>query len=147
MDERTETILRASAPLVTRPAGERVLAELCRLSARGFRRLDEVGLLAPLGGEPDERLEAFDAPEFRLVAVFRDRLGRFPISNHVRRYAAILLRSRPPEDATPRAIHRFRRATEPWALDALAFVGAPELAGPVEVALADRPSRSCAATS
>ena len=54
------------------------------------------------------------------------------------RYAATLLRARPPDDSSPRAIHRFRRATEPWALDALAFVGAPELSGLVEAArLAD----------
>ena len=33
-----------------------------------------------------------------------------------------------------RGIHRFRRRTEPWALDALAFVGASELAGLVEAA-------------
>ncbi len=51
-------------------------------------------------------------------------LRRLPISNELRRYAAALLRAEPPADGSPRAIHRFRRATEPWALDALAFVGA-----------------------
>ena len=33
-----------------RPAGERILAELLRLSPDGYRRLAELGLLAPLGG-------------------------------------------------------------------------------------------------
>jgi hypothetical protein len=47
-----------------------------------------------------------------------------------------LSRARRPSDGSARAIHRFRRATEPWALDALAFVGAPELALVVERARA-----------
>jgi tRNA nucleotidyltransferase/poly(A) polymerase len=134
MDERTEALLRASAALVTQPAGERVLAELGRLSAAGYRRLDEVGLLAPLGGELDDRLDALDDPDFRLVAVFGDSLRRLPISNELERYSAALRRARRPDDPSPRAIHRFRRATEPWALDALAFVGAPELVAVVEAA-------------
>ena len=135
LDAPTEALLRASVALVTEPAGERVLAELERLSAAAYRRLDEVGLLAPLGGRLDERLDALDDPDFRLVAVFGDDLGRrLPISNELKRYAAALRRAQKPDDPSPRAIHRFRRATEPWALDALAFVGAPELAGVVEAA-------------
>ena len=134
MDEDTEELLRASSSLVTQPAGERILAELHRLSVAGYRRLDEVGLLKPLGGTLDGRLEAVDDPDYRLVAVFRERIRSLPISNGVRRYAAALLRARPPDEPSPRAIHRFRRTTEPWALDALAFVGTPELAGLVEAA-------------
>jgi tRNA nucleotidyltransferase/poly(A) polymerase len=134
LDENTETLLRAAAPLVTQPAGERVLAELERLSPAAYRRLDEVGLLAPLGGRLDDRLEAFDHADFRLVAVFGENLRRLPISNELKRYAAALARARRPEDPSPRSIHRFRRDTEPWALDALAFVGAPELVGVVEAA-------------
>jgi tRNA nucleotidyltransferase (CCA-adding enzyme) len=134
MDEHTEALLRASATLVTRPAGERVLAELRRLSARGYRRLEDVGLLDPLGGNLDGRLDALDDADFRLVAVFRADLERFPISNELRRYARTLLGATAPEGPSPRAIHRFRRETEPWALEALAFVGSPELAGPVEAA-------------
>jgi tRNA nucleotidyltransferase/poly(A) polymerase len=134
MDGGTEALLRASAALVTQPAGERILAELERLSAAGYRRLDEVGLLEPLGGRLDDRLDALDDSDFRLVAVFGENLPRFPISNELRRYAAALRRAHRPEDASPRMIHRFRRETEPWALDALAFVGAPELAGVVEAA-------------
>ena len=134
LDERTETLLRDAVSLVTQQAGERVLAELERLSPAAYRRLDEVGLLAPLGGRLDERLDAFDHPDFRLVVVFADNLRRLPISNELKRYAAALGRARRPEDPSPRSIHRFRRDTEPWALDALAFVGAPELVGVVEAA-------------
>jgi Poly A polymerase head domain len=134
MDDRAEALLRASAALVTQPAGERVLAELDRLSADGYRRLDEVGLLAPLGGSLDDRLDALDDPDFRLVVVFGSSLRLLPISNELKRYAGALARARRPEDPSPREIHRFRRATEPWALDALAYVGAPELVGVVEAA-------------
>lgn len=134
MDERTESLLRRSTALVTEPAGERVLAELHRLTADGYRRLDDVGLLEPLGGTLDERLDALDDPNFRLVVVFGKGLARLPISNELKRYSAALLRARKPDDPSPRAIHRFRRETEPWALDALAFVGERELVGVVEAA-------------
>jgi len=134
MDDRTEALLRASAAFATQPAGERVLSELRRLSAVGYRRLNDVGVLELLGGTPDQRLDALDDPDFRLVAAFGGGLERFPISNELKRYAAALLRARPPDDPSPRAIHRFRRATEPWALDALAYVGAQELVGVVEAA-------------
>jgi tRNA nucleotidyltransferase/poly(A) polymerase len=134
MDERTEALLRASAQLITRSAGERTLGELVRLTPTGFRRLAELGLLEPLGGSLEGPLDALDDPDFRLVAVFREQLRAFPISRDLRRYAAALLRARRPEDESARAIHRFRRTTEPWALDALAFVGATELAGEVEKA-------------
>lgn len=140
MDDRTEALARASAALVLQPAGERVLAELERLSADGYRRLDDVGLLAPLGGALDERLAALDDPAFRLVAVFGPNLSRLPISNELEQYASALRRAVRPEDPSPRAIHRFRRATEPWALDALAYVGAPELVGVVEAARLADPS-------
>ena len=63
---------------------------------------------------------------------------RLPVSNELRRYATVLLRASPPDDSSPRSIHRFRRATEPWAVDALAFVGASKLSAVVEAArLAD----------
>jgi hypothetical protein len=126
---------------VTRPAGERILGELERLSADGYRRLAEMGLLEPLGGALDERLDALDDPDFRLVAVFGEGVSRFPVSNDLRRYARTLLRASRPEGPSPRAIHRFRRGTEPWALDALAFVGAPELVGAVEAARRSEPAK------
>jgi hypothetical protein len=141
MDERTERLLREAVPLVTRPAGERVLAELRRLSPSGYRRLDELGLLQPLGGSLEGPLDALDDPDFRLVAVFGDRLRRLPISRDLWRYASALLRARVPDEGSPRAIHRFRRATEPWALDALAFLGAPELTEVVEEARRADPGR------
>src|SRR5256714_176820 len=132
---------RAPAGLAARPAGERILAELERLSPSGFRRLDELGLLPPLGGslERGNLLEAFDSPDFRLAVVFGAELRRYPISNERKRFLRALLRAERPPDRSARAIHRFRRAAEPWALEALAFVGASELAPEVEAARAADP--------
>jgi tRNA nucleotidyltransferase/poly(A) polymerase len=138
MTRETEELVRRDALLVTGPAGERVVAELWKLSPDGYRRLGELGLLEPLGGHLDERLDRWDSPAYRLVAVFGERLRRFPVSNDLRRLASALLRAeRPQPDA--RSIHRFRRATEPWALEALAFVGASELGGAVEEARRNDP--------
>jgi tRNA nucleotidyltransferase/poly(A) polymerase len=139
MVPETEQLVRRDAHLVGAPAGERILAELRRLSAGGFRRLDWLGLLEPLGGRIDDRLDRWDSPDYRLVAVFGEALRRLPISNDLRRFGAALARAeRPAADA--RSIHRFRRATEPWSLEALAFVGAPELTGAVEEARRDEPA-------
>ena len=52
---------------------------------------------------------------------------------------------RPPADASPREIHRFRRATEPWALDALAYLDRPELAAAVVARARRRPARAAPA--
>jgi tRNA nucleotidyltransferase/poly(A) polymerase len=125
----TESLIRSHAHLVPAPAGERLLGELERLSTRGFERLDELGLLAPLGGSLDRReaLDRFDSPEYRLATVFGEELRRLPISNELARFTRALLRAEAPADASRRAIHRFRRATEPWALEALAFLGASDL--------------------
>ncbi len=138
LDGHTEELVRAQAERVGEPAGERILAELHRLSPTGYRRLAELGLLSPLGGSLAGPLDALDDPGFRLVAVFREALRRLPISNDLGRYATALLRAEPPADAGARAIHRFRRETEPWALDALAFLGLQKLAPAVQAArLAD----------
>ncbi|HEU4942162.1 MAG TPA: hypothetical protein VFT18_02790 [Gaiellaceae bacterium] len=142
LDAETERLVRANAGLVTRPAGERILGELVRLSEAGFERLDEVGLLAPLGGALD-RLRAIGetTAELRLVAVFGEGLGRLPVSNELRRYARVLLRAVPPAEHSPRAIHRFRRATEPWAVDAARFAGGgADLERAVEAARASEPA-------
>jgi hypothetical protein len=139
LDAQTEELVQRDAELVGKPAGERILAELRRLSAGGYRRLDGLGLLTPLGGRIDDRLDRWDSPDYRLAAVFGDELRRFPISNGLRRFAAALLRAEPPE-SDARAIHRFRRATEPWALEALAFAGASELAPAIEEARANDPA-------
>ena len=141
LDPATEALVRENAALVTFPAGERVLAELVRLSPDGFRRLDELGLLGPLGGSL-ERLgsaAAVDTPGFLLVVVLGPALERLPISNELRRFARTLLGAVPPADASPREIHRFRRRTEPWALEALAFLGRSELYEAVRAARATEP--------
>ena len=132
----TEELVRDHAALADRPSGERILGEMHRLSASGFRRLDELGLLAALGGALDERLERFDAAGYRLVCAFGAGLERFPIANETKRYARALLRASRP-DRSMRSIHRFRLETEPWALDALAYVGAQELEELVEEARAN----------
>lgn len=142
LDAETEGLVREHADLVTRPAGERTYAELVRLSEAGYRRAEELGLLAPLGGSAAglDRAELLDFPSFRLVAVFGENLMRLPVPNELAQYARTLLRAKRPEDGSPRAIHRFRRTTEPWSLDALAFLGASELADEVRAARADEPA-------
>jgi Poly A polymerase head domain len=142
LEPETERLVRENAELVTQPARERTLAELVRLSVGGYRRADELGLLAPLEGSSAglDRPALVDRPAFRLVAVFGDALRRFPVSNETKRYAQKLLRAQPPEDGSPRSIHRFRRATEPWALDALVFAGAPELEDEVVAAREREPA-------
>jgi tRNA nucleotidyltransferase/poly(A) polymerase len=143
LDAETEKLVCAHAGLVAAPSGERIYAELVRLSGDGFRRADELGLLEPLGGSV-ERLDAAaqsDSAQLRLVAVLGEALLRLPVPNELRRYARTLLRAQPPPDDSPRALHRFRRATEPWALDALAFAGAWTLADSVRSAREAEPDR------
>jgi hypothetical protein len=135
----TRKLIVEKADLVTQAAGERVLAELARLSADGYRLLDELGLLARLGGSVDERIDRFDSPRYRLVAAFRENVRRLPISAETRRYARALLGAEAPPDNSPRSIHRFRQATEPWTIDALAFVGRREFEESVETARAAEP--------
>ena len=141
MDDETARLVEAHALLVDRPAGERIYAELVRLSVEGLRRAAELGLLEPLGGKADRLglAGSVDSSRFRLVAVFGERLSALPVPNELRRYTTALLNAEAPADGSPRAIHRFRRRTEPWALDALAFVGAQEHADAVRAARADDP--------
>ncbi len=136
----TERLVREHAALVVRPAGARVLDELRRLSPAGYERLDELGLLEPLGGSLSARLGAFDSPWFRLAVTFGEHLRRLPISRELKRFTDTLLRTAPPADGSARAIHRFRRATEPWALEALAFLGAEEYADAVREAREHEPA-------
>jgi hypothetical protein len=131
LDADTET-------LVTRPAGERTLAELERLSPAGFRRAQELELLAPLGGSLERLgrvdLRFADRAWFLLVTIFGEGIARLPISNQLRRFARTLLSAKRPSGSTSRDLHRFRRSTEPWALEALAFLGLPDLYEAVEEA-------------
>jgi len=142
MDEETERLVREHASLVTRPAGERILDELSRLAPASFRRLDELGLLAPLGGSLDQ-VAQLNRPSnsLLLVAVFGDSLHRLPISRELARYARTLLRAELPPDLDARSIHRFRRATEPWSLDAIAYLdGGEDVVRAVEEARATQPA-------
>jgi poly(A) polymerase len=139
LDAETERLVRSRAALATRPAGERILAELERLRPRGFFRLHELGLLGHLGGtlEGLARVELIDRPGFLLVAVFGHELDRYPISNELRRYARALLGAEAAPDTSPRSVYRFRRKTEPWALDAISFLG-----GNAELAQAVKSARA-----
>jgi tRNA nucleotidyltransferase/poly(A) polymerase len=139
MVPETAELVRSHAGLVAEPAGERIVAELQRLSPRGYRRLDALGLLEPLGGTINDRLDRWDSPDYRLVAVFGEGLDRFPVSNELRRFAKALVRAERPED-DPRSIHRFRSATEPWAPEALAYLGAPELLAAIDTARREEPA-------
>jgi hypothetical protein len=66
--------------------------------------------------------------------VLGTNLERLPISNEQRRLLRAVLRAERPPDDSPRAIYRFRQATEPWALEALEFIGANDLRAAVEEA-------------
>jgi len=141
LEPRSERLIRERAALVVRPAGERILGELRRLSPAGWLRLADLGLLEPLDGslERADRATGVDTPEYRLVCFLGDALGLLPISNKLRRYAVALLRSEPPADGSPRAVHRFRRATEPWTIEALALHGRLDLEDAVRQARAADP--------
>jgi len=133
LDPKTERLVRGHARLVGSAAGERILAELVRLSVAGYRRAGELGLLEPLGGKAAglDRAGLFETPNFLLLCVLGERVFRLPISNSTGRFARTVLAASPPKDGSPRAIHRFRRMTEPWALEALAYLGAGEYADAV----------------
>ena len=141
LDEATEELVRRHAGLVGDPAGERIVGELERLSPAGFERANALGLLAPLGGSLERfgAVDVADTPGYLLVVVFGNDVERYPVSNEVKRLARTLLRAERPEDDSARAIHRFRRATEPWALTALAFLGAHDLYGAVQAARVAEP--------
>jgi Poly A polymerase head domain len=142
MDSETEALVRRDASLTTEPAGERILGELQRLSAAGYRRAGELGLLAELGGSA-ARLDAVDPaahPDYLLVVCLGDAVRRLPVSNDTKRFASTLLGAAAPADSSQRAIHRFRRATEPWALEVLAFLRAGEYADAVREAREREPA-------
>ena len=125
IEGKTERLVLTHRLLVDQPAGERILAELERLSRRGFLRLDELGLLEPLGGSLERLggLPADASPELVLVAVFGPALERLPISRQLRQLGRTVLAAQSPDELSARAIHRFRRATEPYAHEAVEFLG------------------------
>ena len=129
LDGATEELVRRHASLVADPAGERIVGELERLSPAGFERADELGLLEPLGGSLERlgSVDIVDTPGYLLVVVLGENVERYPVSNEFKRLARTLLRAERPKDDSARTIHRFRRATEPWALTALAYLGADDL--------------------
>jgi hypothetical protein len=143
LDPESEELVRSHAELVSAAAGERILAELDKLGWPGYERLESLGLLAPLGGSLAlvDRVDRalVDTSWLRLISVFGGRLRRLPIPGELDRYSSKLLRARPPADDSPREIHRFRRATEPWAIDALAYLGAGEYAEDVRIARETEP--------
>ncbi len=79
-------------------------------------------------------------PSYALVVVLGDAVRGLPASNETKRFASVLLRAEPPADDSPRAIYRFRRATEPWALEALAYLRAGSYADAVRAARAADPA-------
>jgi hypothetical protein len=82
-----------------------------------------------------------DTPEFRLVWFFGEALAGLPVSREVRRFARALARARPPVGLSPRAVHRFRRETEPWALEAAAYLElGEETAAVLRAARAEEPA-------
>jgi tRNA nucleotidyltransferase/poly(A) polymerase len=145
LDRTSEKLLRSRAERVGAPAGERILAELEKLGWAGYERLEELGLLTPLGGSlkrvsrVDRSL--IDSSRLRLVTILGERLRRLPISGELDRYLGKLLGAKLPEDDSPRQIHRFRRASEPWAIDALAFLGAGRYAEDVRIARETEPDK------
>ena len=123
-DDGTEALVRRHASLAARPAGERILGELERLSAAGFRRLAEVGLLEALGGSDRlfDRIDAVDSLRLPARVRFRqpglqpsDLAEPRPVRAHAapRRASGRRLRARdPPLSAGDRAVGA-RRARVP----------------------------------
>jgi tRNA nucleotidyltransferase/poly(A) polymerase len=144
IDPTTEELVREEAHRAAESAGERILAELLRLSWAGYRRLEELGLLSHLGGSTEAfaRLDESiaDSRELRLVAALGEAVFALPISNEQRRLAVKVLLARPPAGKDARAIHRFRRETEPYALEALGYLGARGFKQAVQKARANDPA-------
>ena len=111
LDGETEALVRSRAGLVGRPAGERILAELQQLSVAGLRLLDDLGLLAPLGGSV-ERLEPAGLAGDPAREGVRRQPGALPALERpaAARLRRCFLRARRPADDSPRELHRFRRS-------------------------------------
>ncbi len=150
IDPATEELIRRDAHLVAEPAGERVLAELLRLSDAGWRRLDELGLLAGLGGSIARLgvVEPGASAELRLVAALGDAVFALPLSNELRRFARKLLAARRrrtilPARSTASGGRPSRGRSRRWRSWTRAGWRPPSSAR----VRRSRPSRSCTATS
>ena len=112
IDRRTERLVREQARLVTEPAGERILEVLIELSVEGWRRLDDLGLLQPLGGSLE--LEAARTPSTPAPtgssSSSRTRSGCCPFPASSGATPSRSSASSPPDGSSPRDLHRFRRA-------------------------------------
>ena len=137
----TVELIRRHAPLVSLPAGERVLAELGRLSVAGFRRLDELGLLNKLGGSSARlgHLGPDPSSNLRLVATLGEKLLDLPVTKELARMTRVLVSAAPPKSLSTRGVHRFRRETEPWATDALHYLDEPSAVAHVTAARESEP--------
>ena len=136
-DDRTEELLRRHAPLAARPAGERILGELERLSGAGFRRLAELGLLDALGGS-DRLFDRIDTGRLtRLPSRVRIRRASLPsfrsraasTGTRARCFGPSLRPMSPRGRSTASGVRRSRGR-----LDALAFLGMAELRPVIEEA-------------
>ena len=143
LEPHTEALVRAHAAAVRAPAGERVLAELSRLGRVGFRRLEDLGLLEGLGGSNErlDRLGEDPGSDLLLVATLGERLLELPVAREQARMTQTLLRARPPEGCDRRSIHRFRQKTEPWAVEALRYLGVEEAVAHVRAAQEAEPAQ------
>jgi hypothetical protein len=101
-----------------------------------------LGLLESLGGSRERlsRAGVVDSAQYRLACALGEAALRLPVSRELARYVRTLVRAQPPEDESPRAIHRFRRATRPWELDALGYLDAGGYADAVRAAREREPA-------
>jgi tRNA nucleotidyltransferase/poly(A) polymerase len=137
----TVDLIRRHASLVLLPAGERILAELGRLSVAGFARLDELGLLRELGGSSARLGHLCPDPSSNLllIATLGERLLDLPVTKELARMTRVLVRAAPPKSLSTRDVHRFRRETEPWATEALHYLDEPSAVSQVSAARENDP--------
>ena len=104
-----------------KPAGERNCGASSAWGPVGFERLDELGLLAPLGGSLKRLRSLGDTTsDMRLGRGLRDRLDSCRSRMSCGGYA-VLLRAELPPDLSPRGHPPLSPATEPWADEAARF--------------------------
>ena len=109
------------------PAGERILGELERLSPAGFRARATSSACSSRSaarwrGSPS--VDVADTPGYLLVVVLGENVLRCRSPTSSRALARTLLAPSGPRTTRPARSTASGGATEPWALDALAFLGA-----------------------